>query len=152
MKSPPERPRTFHGPGYVGMRKGREAAAAEGPLHGLSEGQRVLRYLGELAEAMEARLPSDSGGNSLAADRLLEEAEGGGTVNSQQLMGKESLEDKGKKMAQEHHVQALRVKYSDAIDEVAQRLIKGETKASEAYPEEAKGLEKLLRRLRRCEE
>jgi len=150
MTSPPERPRTFHGPGYVGMRKGREASAE--PLSSLSEGQRVLRYLGELAEAMEARLPSDTGGDSRAADRLLEEAEGGGTVNSQQLMGQESLEDKAKKMAQEHHIQALRVKYSDAVDEIAQRIIKGETKPSEAYPEEAKALEKLLRRLSRCED
>lgn len=149
MTSPPERPRTFDGPGYLGMKQGREQSGDE--LAGMSEGQRVTHYLRELLEALESRVPEGGGGaaGDRTADKLLEEVECGGTVNSQQLVGPETLEDKAKKMAHEHHVQALRVKYSDAVDEAAQKLIKGELEAFTAYPEEAQELQKMLRRITR---
>lgn len=152
MTSPPERPRTFHGPGHVAMRKGRHVG--DDSLAALPEGRRVLRYLEELTEAVDAQMADAGSGNDAVADqtaeRLMEAAEDGGTLTSQKIMGPESLEDKAKKMAHDHHVQALRLKYTDAIDDIAQQLLKGDLDAGSAYPEEAKDLERAIRRMKRC--
>jgi len=147
MTAPPQRPRTFDGPGYVSMCSGRSESGSG--LEGLPEGQRVLRYLEELSKVVEDRIVEDKGSGDRVAEKLLDESCDGEPVDSRHLVGAETLEDKAKKMAQETRVQALRVKFTDAVDEIAQRLLKGEIDPQVSYPNESKDLEKLLRRLRR---
>ena len=68
--SRPERPRTFDGPGFVHMLPGR--SANEGELEGLSEGQRIVRYLTELVDTLES-LPTGVSGTSDETCEKLEE-------------------------------------------------------------------------------
>mmetsp|Transcript_64147 Transcript_64147/g.134890 ORF Transcript_64147/g.134890 Transcript_64147/m.134890 type:complete len:457 (+) Transcript_64147:75-1445(+) len=143
MSSPDERPRTFHGPGHVAMKKGRNKTSAV--EENLSEGQQIVRYTQELVEILQSRVPDEKPSNGDVAEKLLEDHEGGGTLTTNQLMGPESLEDKSKRLVHENSLQALRVKYGDVIAEAAEKLIKGDRKASE-YPEEEKELSRLLQR------
>jgi len=139
-------PRTFDGPGYVAMRRGGRAA---GGLASLPEGEQVLQFLTELAAILEEQQAAGGspGGSAATAERLLEE-DPGSTLGANQLVGEETLEDKGRKMAHENRMQAFRLKYAEAISTAAQGLIKGELKAPAAYPDQAEGLARVLRRLK----
>jgi len=145
MRSPEERPRTFDGPGYVAMRPGRLSGKDAAALAGLPEGQRILRYLEELAEIVESRPSPAEGSGAAVAERLEDEAEGS-TLTTSRLFGEESLEDRAKKMASEQKMAALRIKYTGEVEEAARALIKGEVDVASAYPEQAKELERVLRR------
>mmetsp|Transcript_150227 Transcript_150227/g.261019 ORF Transcript_150227/g.261019 Transcript_150227/m.261019 type:complete len:341 (+) Transcript_150227:3-1025(+) len=157
MNSPDLRPRTFDGPGYLGMQSGRLSggdAATLSEMKELSESQRIVRYLDELTEIMEANpaMQQNGGGDGAEAAELLEEA-GPGTLSASQLGKKETLEDKQKKLQAEQTLSALRLKYTPEIEEQAQKLIKKEVKAASLYsPEEVRELEKRLRRFKPKEE
>lgn len=144
--SRPERPRTFDGPGFVHMLPGR--SANEGELEGLSEGQRIVRYLTELVDTLES-LPTGVSGTSDETCEKLEEL-GQGTVSSTQVMGQESLDDKEKSLKHEQRMEAIRVKYGET-EALAQTLIKGEVRAVTAYPTEAKDIDRLLRRFQQAD-
>jgi len=153
MKSPEDRPRSFDGPGYVAMRPGRAAggdATALAELQGMAEGQKILRYLDELAEVMDSRPePGPSRGGD-AAERL--EDLGPGSLSSSQVFGQETLEDKAQKLAAEQKMAALRVKFTGEVEDAARQLISGEVEPASAYPEQAQELERRLRRFGRRKE
>lgn len=142
-----EAPRTFDGPGYVAMRRGTRAEHGANPLQALSEGEQVVHYLNAIADALEENIPGNEGAGGKVAEALAEEDPG--TVHAHKLMGQESLEDKSRKMAHENKLQALRLKYPSGIADTAEKLIKGELEAEDAYPEQAKELGKLMRRMGR---
>lgn len=160
MNSPELRPRTFDGPGYLGMSQGRAAggdAAEVSELKELSEGQRILRYLDELTEIMmsnPALQEQDPENRDTRAElELMERLEdSNGTLTQQQLCGQESLEDKEKRLQTEQTLSALRLKHTPEIEEAAHKLIKKEVKASSLYPkEEVREMEKRLKRFKNKE-
>lgn len=139
-------PRTFDGPGYVAMRRGSKSGGVGGAISDLSEGEQVLRYLEDLSKALEDQVPETSSGGNQTAERLLEADQG--TVRSQDLVGQETLEDKGKRMAHENNMKAISLRYSEDIDKAAKDLISRKVDPAKAYPAQAKELATSLRRFR----
>lgn len=146
----PERPRTFDGPGYVAMRRGRERdGKADAPE--LTEGQRVLLYLAELCEIVESQeqVSSSSTAAAAMAERIEEDKALGDTIFAGELSGPETIENKEKKMAYTQRLSALELKYSTEVAEAAQRLVQGKEEACVTYPVEARELERQLRPFKR---
>lgn len=143
-----ERPRTFDGLGYVAMSQGRiasESSAAMAQLRSLSEGKQIISYLDELLKILLSKPESRHAGRTDIVEKLEDSS---GVMNSSQLFGPETLEDKSQKLAAQQRLAALKVKYSgDSGDIVsaAERLIKGEVDVSSAYPAEASELKSRLR-------
>jgi len=149
--SSPLRPRTFDGPGYVSMSRGREGSDANASKNA-TEGEQVSQYLDELAALVELqdRMTSGRGDGAAMAECLEEDRAVGDIVRSSELSaGPQTLDDKKNMMESQQRMAALRVKYSPSIMETAQRLINGELKASDVHPSDPWPLEKRLRSFQR---
>jgi len=144
MKAP-ERPRFLDGPGLVSMRRGRLSADAAAALDSLTEGQKVLRYLEELADITESQ--TSASGSTAGADAACEKimASTEKTMQADKVVGQQTNEEKEAKMGATQRMTALRLKYSGGIEDVAKQLISGEVKVGTAFPEDAKALERTLR-------
>merc|ERR1712217_529707 len=129
------------------MTSGRSGASE---LDGLSEGKRIIKYLDELADVMDAKpMPKDSAADQDRREEAMEqlqEMQNGGITTANKLMGPQSLEDKAEKLAYEQRLSAQRIKYGGETEDAAKKLIEREAKASKAYAEDAEELEKRLRR------
>merc|ERR1719150_2634182 len=101
-----------------------ESSAAMAQLRSLSEGKQIISYLDELLKILLSRPESRHAGRTDIVEKLEDSS---GVMNSQQLFGPETLEDKSQKLAAQQNLAALKVKYSgDSGDIVgaAERLIK----------------------------
>lgn len=143
MKSPPERPRYFDGPGYVAMRRGRASDKAEEDLQSLPEAERILRYLGELAEIMDSHPSAGPSNGRDAADRV--EDINCNTMTSSAVFGQETLEEKEKRLTADQKKTALRVKYGGNVEDAALQLVSAKV-GPDTYPEQAQELKRILRR------
>lgn len=145
--SSPMRPRTFDGAGYVAMSRGRERSADATEA---TEGERLLQYLDELQEIVELQDRHTRGGDGAAMAQYLQEDKAlGDTVKIGELSAPETLEDKQNRMASQQKLTALGVKYPKNILDTAQRLIKGELKASDVCSAEPWELEKRVKSFQR---
>mmetsp|Transcript_15995 Transcript_15995/g.37712 ORF Transcript_15995/g.37712 Transcript_15995/m.37712 type:complete len:440 (+) Transcript_15995:36-1355(+) len=126
-----ERPRTFDGPGYMCMARIGESASSKptAAAKALSEGEKLIQCLDELAEVVHAQVQVQASASNPAAAEMAEEleelGEGKGTLLASQIQGPESLEDKAQRMASSQRLAALEVKYDKGTLDLAQALMDG---------------------------